>query len=243
MKIIIAIILTLFLANCASHSQVPALHYEAISPETALAILQSDKPVISKKYLAEFDFSNQSVKDADLSFNNLTNTRFSNVNFSNVIFHASNMRQSLFENCKMQNVDFSGVNLTEAQFINCEFENVTFAGAQLMESRFNKTIFNSANFRTSNFKKANLANSSFTQTKIHNTVFDYAELSNVTMNEAFFVGHFPNEPVMPGVLQVEAMGQSGCSTRTLSSWSIPHSQKISEFCLNLYMASPFQLYW
>ena len=34
-------------------------------------------------------------------------------------------------------------------------------------------------------------------------------LKNVTMNEHFFVGHFPNEPVMPGVLQIEAMAQVG----------------------------------
>ncbi len=34
-------------------------------------------------------------------------------------------------------------------------------------------------------------------------------LKNVSMNEPFFVGHFPNEPVMPGVLQVEAMAQVG----------------------------------
>lgn len=32
---------------------------------------------------------------------------------------------------------------------------------------------------------------------------------NVTYNEPFFAGHFPQEPVMPGVLQVEAMAQAG----------------------------------
>ena len=34
-------------------------------------------------------------------------------------------------------------------------------------------------------------------------------VKNVTSNEPFFVGHFPQEPVMPGVLQVEAMAQCG----------------------------------
>jgi UDP-3-O-[3-hydroxymyristoyl] N-acetylglucosamine deacetylase/3-hydroxyacyl-[acyl-carrier-protein] dehydratase len=34
-------------------------------------------------------------------------------------------------------------------------------------------------------------------------------VKNVTMNEAYFVGHFPDEPVMPGVLQIEAMAQTG----------------------------------
>ena len=34
-------------------------------------------------------------------------------------------------------------------------------------------------------------------------------IKNVTINEPFFQGHFPEEPVMPGVLQIEAMAQCG----------------------------------
>jgi beta-hydroxyacyl-ACP dehydratase FabZ len=34
-------------------------------------------------------------------------------------------------------------------------------------------------------------------------------IKNVTMNEPFFQGHFPGVPVMPGVLQIEAMAQTG----------------------------------
>jgi len=34
-------------------------------------------------------------------------------------------------------------------------------------------------------------------------------IKNVTINEPFFEGHFPNSPIMPGVLQLEAMAQAG----------------------------------
>jgi UDP-3-O-[3-hydroxymyristoyl] N-acetylglucosamine deacetylase / 3-hydroxyacyl-[acyl-carrier-protein] dehydratase len=34
-------------------------------------------------------------------------------------------------------------------------------------------------------------------------------IKNVTMNEAFFTGHFPDEPVFPGVIQIEALAQTG----------------------------------
>jgi len=34
-------------------------------------------------------------------------------------------------------------------------------------------------------------------------------IKNVTINEPFFVGHFPQKPVMPGVLIIEALAQAG----------------------------------
>ena len=34
-------------------------------------------------------------------------------------------------------------------------------------------------------------------------------LKNITMNEPYFQGHFPNQPVMPGVLILESMAQAG----------------------------------
>lgn len=46
-------------------------------------------------------------------------------------------------------------------------------------------------------------------------VVDYEEkkwikvVKNLTMNELFFQGHYPGEPVMPGVLMIEAMAQAG----------------------------------
>jgi len=35
-------------------------------------------------------------------------------------------------------------------------------------------------------------------------------LKNVTINEPFFQGHFPGNPIMPGVLILEALAQAGC---------------------------------
>ena len=46
-------------------------------------------------------------------------------------------------------------------------------------------------------------------------------VKNVTMNENFFMGHFPNNPVMPGVLQIEAMAQTG-GIFSLSKVKEPH---------------------
>jgi len=46
-------------------------------------------------------------------------------------------------------------------------------------------------------------------------VLDYEDdkwiraIKNVTINEPFFQGHFPGEPIMPGVLMIEALAQTG----------------------------------
>ncbi|NOZ46265.1 MAG: bifunctional UDP-3-O-[3-hydroxymyristoyl] N-acetylglucosamine deacetylase/3-hydroxyacyl-ACP dehydratase [Chlorobi bacterium] len=55
-------------------------------------------------------------------------------------------------------------------------------------------------------------------------------LKNVTMNEGFFVGHFPNDPIMPGVLQVEAMAQTG-GVLVLST--VPDPENYSTYFLKI----------
>lgn len=34
-------------------------------------------------------------------------------------------------------------------------------------------------------------------------------VKNITMNEMQFIGHFPGEPIMPGIMLIEAMAQAG----------------------------------
>jgi UDP-3-O-[3-hydroxymyristoyl] N-acetylglucosamine deacetylase/3-hydroxyacyl-[acyl-carrier-protein] dehydratase len=55
-------------------------------------------------------------------------------------------------------------------------------------------------------------------------------VKNVTMNEPFFVGHFPQEPVMPGVLIVEAMAQCG---GILALGSVPDPENYSTYFLKI----------
>jgi len=55
-------------------------------------------------------------------------------------------------------------------------------------------------------------------------------IKNVTMNEPFFVGHFPEEPVMPGVLTVEAMGQCG---GILALHDIPDPENYSTYFMKI----------
>jgi len=53
-------------------------------------------------------------------------------------------------------------------------------------------------------------------------------IKNVTINEPFFVGHFPNHPVMPGVLIVEAMAQ-GAATLVMHTMGAEAHGKIVYF--------------
>lgn len=55
-------------------------------------------------------------------------------------------------------------------------------------------------------------------------------VKNVTVNEPFFMGHFPNEPVMPGVLQIESMAQCG-GVLVLSN--VPDPQNYNTYFLKI----------
>jgi UDP-3-O-[3-hydroxymyristoyl] N-acetylglucosamine deacetylase / 3-hydroxyacyl-[acyl-carrier-protein] dehydratase len=55
-------------------------------------------------------------------------------------------------------------------------------------------------------------------------------IKNVTFNEPFFQGHFPNEPVMPGVLMVEALAQTG---GLLVLKSVDEPEKYSTYFLKI----------
>lgn len=47
-------------------------------------------------------------------------------------------------------------------------------------------------------------------------------IKNVTVNEAYFMGHFPNRPVMPGVLILEALAQAAAVLAYKTTKSTPH---------------------
>jgi 3-hydroxyacyl-[acyl-carrier-protein] dehydratase len=51
-------------------------------------------------------------------------------------------------------------------------------------------------------------------------------LKNLTANEDFFNGHFPGRPMMPGVLQVEALAQAGCIMITKNEIEDPENSLI-----------------
>ena len=65
---------------------------------------------------------------------------------------------------------------------------------------------------------------------IHLTEDTEVCIKNVTMNEPFFVGHFPDEPVMPGVLVVEAMAQCG---GILALSTVPDPENYSTYFLKI----------
>ena len=59
------------------------------------------------------------------------------------------------------------------------------------------------NEHSENFNKGNIKTD---QTRLKNKI---TAIKNVTANEHYFQGHFPTEPVMPGVLIIESLAQAG----------------------------------
>ena len=54
-------------------------------------------------------------------------------------------------------------------------------------------------------------------------------MKNVTINEPFFVGHFPHSPVMPGVLIIEAMAQAAAILSFKTRGAVPDENSILYF--------------
>lgn len=54
-------------------------------------------------------------------------------------------------------------------------------------------------------------------------------IKNVTINEEFFNGHFPNKPVMPGVLMIEALAQSAALLAFLTIGQKPDENAVVYF--------------
>lgn len=54
-------------------------------------------------------------------------------------------------------------------------------------------------------------------------------IKNVSMNEHFFVGHFPHYPVMPGVLIIEALAQAAAILTFFSLETLPDENSLSYF--------------
>jgi len=54
-------------------------------------------------------------------------------------------------------------------------------------------------------------------------------IKNVSMNEHFFVGHFPHYPVMPGVLIIEALAQAAAVLTFITIERLPDENSLSYF--------------
>jgi beta-hydroxyacyl-ACP dehydratase FabZ len=63
-------------------------------------------------------------------------------------------------------------------------------------------------------------------------------LKNVSADEPFFQGHFPDEPVMPGFLILEAMGQVGCVMMAAEQerMGVSSGDRLSAFLTTVYEA-------